>query len=105
MSQSSNNELALLTIDYVPGREIEHALGTVLGHGDAFGGTSRNRVTDARNEAIADLRNKASRIGADAVVGLSVSVAGVRGFWGFSFFAQSAVVHATGTAVKLKEQK
>ena len=95
-------EIQLLTIDYVPGREIEHAFGAVLGHGDWYSGTSQNRVAQAREQAIDELRSKALRVGADAVVGLTVTVSGVRGFWGFSLFAQSAVVQASGTAVKLK---
>jgi len=99
---SSSSEILLLSIDYVPSREIELALGTVLGHGDAWFGTTRDRVSNSRVEAIADLRLKAARLGADAVIGLTVTVSGVRGFWGFSFFGQSAVVQATGTAVKLK---
>jgi uncharacterized protein YbjQ (UPF0145 family) len=99
---TSANDILLLSIDYVPGREIETALGTVLGHGDAWFGTTRDRVSQSRDEAIADLRNKAVRIGADAVVGLTVTVAGVRGFWGIGTLGQSAVVQATGTAVKFR---
>jgi len=92
----------LLNIEYVPGREIEVALGTVLGHGDAWFGTTRDRVKHARDEAVADLRMKALRLGADAIVGLTVTVSGERGFWGMPTIGQSAVVQVTGTAVKLK---
>ena len=99
---TTSSDVVLISIDYVPGREIESALGTVLGHGDAWFGTTRDRVSNSRDEAIADLRLKAARLGADAVIGLTVTVSGVRGFWGFSFFGQSAVVQATGTAVTLK---
>ena len=98
----NSKELALLTIDYVPGREIDQALGAVLGHGDIFFGTSRARVTNARVNALAELRRNAQSAGADAVVGVTVTVTGLRGFWGFSLLAQSAVVQAYGTAVKLK---
>jgi len=96
-------DIQLLTIDYVPGREIEHAFGAVLGHGDAWFGTTRSRVAQSRGEAIYDIRSKASRLGADAIIGLTITVSGIRGFWGFSLFAQSAVVQASGTAVKLKQ--
>jgi len=99
---TSANDILLLTIDYIPGREIETALGTVLGHGDTWFGTTRDRVQQARDEAIDDLYKKAARVGADAVVGLTVNVSGVRGFWGIGTLGQSAVVQATGTAVKLK---
>ena len=100
--ESSGKEVLLLSIDYVPGREIEEAIGTVLGHGDAWFGTTRDRVSQAREQAISDLRDKAVRLGADSVVGLTVTVAGVRGFFGIGTLGQSAVVQATGTAVKLK---
>jgi len=98
------SDIKLLTIDYVPGREIEHAFGAVLGHGDAWFGTTRERVAKSREEAISDLRSKAMRLGADAVVGLTVTVSGVKGFWGMPTIGQSAVVQASGTAVKLKPQ-
>jgi len=99
---ASGSDFLLLSIDYVPGREIELAMGTVLGHGDAWFGTTRERVQQSRDEAIADLRKKAALLGADAVVGLTVNVSGIRGFWGISPLGQSAVVQATGTAVTLK---
>jgi len=98
----TNRDMLLLSIDYVPGREIDHAIGVVLGHGDAWSGTSRNRVAQSRQEAISDIRAKALGVGADAVVGLTVTVSGIRGFWGIGTLGQSAVVQATGTAVKLK---
>lgn len=96
-------KIQLLTIDYVPGSEIEYAIGAMLGHGDAWFGTTRERVAKSREEAIDDLRSKALRLGADAVIGLTVTVSGVRGFWGISPLGQSAVVQASGTAVKLKK--
>jgi len=99
---ASGSDFLLLSIDYVPGREIERAIGTVMGHGDAWFGTTRERVQQSRDEAIADLRKKAALLGADAVVGLTVHVSGIRGFWGISPLGQSAVVQATGTAVTLK---
>ena len=97
------SDIILVTIDTVPGREIEQVIGAVLGHGDKWFGTTRGRVFNSRDEAIADLREKAARLGADAIVGLTVTVSGVRGFWGAPWFGQSAVVFATGTAVKLKQ--
>mgnify|MGYP000635580325 CR=1 FL=1 len=99
---NTSSDLLLLNIEYVPGREIEVALGTVLGHGDAWSGTTRERVVRSRDEAIDDLRMKAFRLGADAVIGLTVTVSGIRGFWGLGTLGQSAVVQVTGTAVKLK---
>ena len=99
---ASGNDFLLLSIDYVPGREIELAMGTVMGHGDAWFGTTRERVQQSRDQAIADLRKKATLLGADAVVGLTVQVSGIRGFWGIGTLGQSAVVQATGTAVTLK---
>jgi len=101
-SAATTSDILLVTIESVPGREIQSVFGAVLGHGDCYSGTSRNRVALAREQAINELRSKAASLGADAVVGLTVTVSGVRGFWGFSLFAQSAVVQASGTAVKLK---
>jgi uncharacterized protein YbjQ (UPF0145 family) len=99
---TSRNEILLVTIDHVPGREIEQAIGVVLGHGDTWFGTSSERVTASRTKAISDLRSKAAAAGADAVVGMVVTVSGVKGWWGTPAFGQSAVVQAYGTAVKLK---
>ena len=96
------NEILLLTIDYVPGREIEQALGTVLGNGDTWFGTSRERVDLARRTALSSLRSSAHSAGADAVVGVTITVSGVKGFWGVPGAGQSAVVQAYGTAVTLK---
>ena len=98
----SSKGIQLLTIEYVPGREIEHAFGTVLGHGDEFYGTSRERVKNSRATALEELRRNAVSAGADAVVGVTITVTGVKGFWGILGGGQSAVVQAYGTAVKLK---
>lgn len=95
-------DIQILTIDYVPGREIDRALGTVLGQGDFWFSTSRDRVTAARKAALTGLRNNAMSAGADAVIGVSITVTGVKGFWGIPGVGQSAVVQAYGTAVKLK---
>ncbi len=99
---ASTNKLLLVTVDHVPGREIDHALGTVLGHGDTFFGTSRERVATSRDAALAEMRRNAKNEGADAVIGVTITVSGVKGFWGILGGGQSAVVHAYGTAVKLK---
>jgi len=96
------NEIILVTIDHVPGREISNAIGVVLGHGDSWFGTSSDRVSASRTMAISELRSKAAAAGADAVVGMVVTVSGVKGFWGFPGLGQSAAVQAYGTAVKLK---
>ena len=97
-----SQDIQLLTIDYIPGREIDEALGTVLGSGNKWFGTSRERVDLARKEALASLRISANSAGADAVVGVTITVSGVKGFWGIPAIGQSAVVQAYGTAVKLK---
>ena len=97
-----SKELQLLTIEYVPGREIDRALGTVLGHGDTFFGTSQERVSTSRATALAEMRRNAQSSGADAIIGVNITVTGVKGFWGILGGGQSAVVQAYGTAVKLK---
>ncbi len=95
-------DIQLLTIDFIPGREIDEALGTVLGSGDTWFGTSRERVDLARRTALSSLRASAHDAGADAVVGVTITVSGVKGFWGVPGVGQSAVVQAYGTAVTLK---
>jgi uncharacterized protein YbjQ (UPF0145 family) len=102
--QSRSREIQILTIDHVPGQEIDQAIDSVVGHGVAWFGTSNSRVVNARENAMADLRKRAIAMNADAVVGVSLSISGIRGFWGFSLLAQSAVVHVTGTAVLLKDK-
>ena len=95
-------DIQLLTIDFIPGREIDEALGTVLGSGDTWFGTSRERVDLARRTALSSLRSSAYSAGAEAVIGVTITVSGVKGFWGIPGFGQSAVVQAYGTAVTLK---
>jgi len=96
------SEVLLVNIDYVPGREIDKTLGTIVGHGDFWFGTAKERVDSARKKALADILEQARLLGADAIIGLDISVSGIRGFWGLSLTGQSAVVQAVGTAIKLK---
>ena len=96
-------DIQILTIDHVPGREIDRALGVVLGQGDYWFGTARERVDAARKTALTALRNNAMSAGADAVIGVTITVTGVKGFWGIPGVGQSAVVQAYGTAVKFKD--
>ena len=98
----NQRSLLILTIDHVPGREIAEVIGTVAGQGDAWFNTTFMRIEDARKKAMQDIRLKALAVEADAIIGLSINTAGVRGFWGIGALGQSAVVQVIGTAVKLK---
>ena len=96
------SNILVVTTHSVPGREIENVLGVVVGQGDAFFNTVKARHRNAIQSATEHLRQSAALMGADAVVATSYEVAGVRGFWGFSFIAQSVTVQISGTAVTLK---
>jgi len=93
--------IPLFTVDFVPNRVIGQGLGMVMGLGASWFGSSRDRVESARSAAISDLINNAAAIGADAVIGVTVTISGVRGAYGYWNFGQSAVVQASGTAVAL----
>jgi len=95
------SNILIVTTHSVPGREIENVLGVVVGQGDAFFNTVKARHRNAIQSATEHLRQSAALMGADAVVATSYEVAGVRGFWGFSFLAQSVTVQISGTAVTL----
>lgn len=105
-SESVNNssKVLLLNIDFVPGREIDKTFGALVGYGDFWFGSTKMRVDSAREQAIDDILEQARLLGADAIIGLDISVSGIRGFWGLSLTGQSAVVQAVGTAIKLKAE-
>ena len=104
--------MLLLTIDYVPGREIAQSLGLVTGSvvsskhlGKDFmaglktivGGEIRGyteMLEDARSIALERLQTQAAAMGADAVVGIRLTSSAV--------MDSAAEVTAYGTAVKLR---
>ena len=104
--------MQLLTIDYVPGREIMQSLGLVTGSvvsskhlgrdlmaglktivgGEIQGYTEM--LEDARRIALERLQAQAAAMGADAVVGIRLTSSSV--------MESAAEVTAYGTAVKLR---
>ena len=104
--------MQLLTIDYVPGREIMQSLGLVTGSvvsskhlgrdfmaglktivgGEIHGYTEM--LEDARKIAMERLQAQAASLGADAVVGVRLTSSAV--------MQGAAEVTAYGTAVKLR---
>lgn len=94
--------ILVVTTHSVPGREIQDVLGVVVGQGNASFGTVKERHGEALRRATERLLRNAERMGADAIVATSYTVAGVRGFWGVSLTGQSVTVQISGTAVTLK---
>ena len=104
--------MQLLTIDYVPGREIMQSLGLVTGSvvsskhlGKDFmagmktlvGGEIKGyteMLEDARRIALERIQAEAARLGADAIVGIRLTSSSV--------MQSAAEVTAYGTAVKLR---
>lgn len=72
---------------------------SIASFSDFFGGSSgtyRNKLEDLKRTVLDDLRNQASRMGADAIVGFSIAFNEISGKGKQMFMAT-----ATGTAVKL----
>ena len=104
--------MLLLTIDHVPGREIEQSLGLVTGSvvtskhfGKDFmagmttlvGGEIKGyteMLEDARRIAIERLQAQAAALGADAILGVRLTSSAV--------MSGAAEVTAYGSAVKLR---
>ena len=101
-----------MTTDYVPGREIEEAIGVVRGSTirakhvgkDIMAGMRMlvggevkeytQMLTEARNESMRRMEEHAEQMGADAVINLRFMTSQV--------MAGAAEMLAYGTAVKLK---
>lgn len=104
------NELSALkpvpiyTTETIQGQEISEALGLITSIGYSWFWTSRSRIFDAESTAISNLRIKAKNIGADAVVAAKFSTSSVKGFWGITLWSNTAVVHISGTAVRIKKE-
>jgi uncharacterized protein YbjQ (UPF0145 family) len=101
-TQNMITSLPVVNTEFIAGREIEETIGILFAEGQHWFGTSKERVTTALAQAWQSLQGQAYEIGADAVINVQVSSAGVRGFWGISFGGQTATIILTGTAVKLK---
>ncbi len=108
-------KMCITTTPTVPNREIESVIEVVSAE-CAYGmnlfkdmftaitntvggrsGSIQNTLRDARRQVMADLRNEAFSVGADAVVGVSLDYSEFSGGGRAMLF-----VVATGTAVKLK---
>ncbi|SFI57395.1 YbjQ family protein [Thermoflavimicrobium dichotomicum] len=104
--------MIITTTHYVQGKEIEDYLGIVSGEAimganifrdilatitDVIGGRSgqfEGKFAEAKDVAIQVLTERAQKLGADAVIGVSLDFEAVRG--------EMLTCIATGTAVKLK---
>lgn len=97
-STPSEMEIAISTLDFIPGREIQTHLGLVVGIGNvAFGNFTSNKAKKALKKALSSLQVQVNNKEADAVVGLQTSATSA----GFPFFRPHTVI-LTGTAVKLR---
>ncbi len=99
------------TTDAIAGREVRRCHGIVCGQsfvgenvvadvlnaiGETLGGNkilTKNKLSDARDDAIAALMDEADKLGANAIVGVRLDHEAVRG--------TMLLVTATGTAVEL----
>ena len=82
--------MKLLSIDYIPGTEIE-ALGMVKGTGEIVGYTEM--LNEARQIAVKRMVDEAKELDADAVIGVKYGSSQV--------MSGAAEVIAYGTAVKI----
>lgn len=76
---------------------------SIAGISDFFGGTSgtyRNKLDNLKQSVLNDLRNQATALGADAIIGFSISFNEISGKGKQMFMAT-----ATGTAVKLEQNR
>jgi len=76
---------------------------SIASFSDFFGGSSgtyRSKLEDLKNSVLNDLRNQATKIGADAIIGFSISFNEISGKGKQMFMAT-----ATGTAVKLGQNR
>lgn len=94
--------IPIYTTETIQGKEISESLGLITSIGYSWFWTSRSRIFDAESSAISNLRIKAKRLNADAVVATKFSTSSVKGFWGITLWSTTAVVHISGTAVKVK---
>lgn len=107
--------MILTTTDAAPGRETTEVLGVVAGEAilgvnlfrdlfagvrDIIGGRSggyQKALREARNHAMADMRDEAQRLGADAVLAIDVDYEAIDTQKG-----SMLMVSCNGTAVKLR---
>jgi uncharacterized protein YbjQ (UPF0145 family) len=102
--------MMVLTIDHVPGFRIEKILGEVVGatvHSDnpyiegvkslAGGAPHIDEVVHTRQEAVADLVERARALGANAIVGLRFDHRTIAGQW--------SEICAYGTAMVLTRRR
>jgi uncharacterized protein YbjQ (UPF0145 family) len=102
--------MMVLTIDHVPGFRIEKILGEVVGatvHSDnpyiegvkslAGGAPHIDEVVHTRQEAVADLVERARALGANAIVGLRFDHRTIAGKW--------SEICAYGTAMVLTRRR
>lgn len=99
---ASPKHVSIISIDSFPGHEITRVLGMVIGHSSSSFGIAERRVIVARNKALQDLIEDAQALGADAVVGVTITISAARGFFGWISLGQSVIVQVTGTAVLVK---
>ncbi|MEL6124985.1 MAG: YbjQ family protein [Pseudomonadota bacterium] len=104
----------LSTTPDIPGREVDHIIDIVTAESvqgmnvikdlfasvtDIFGGrstTTENVLIEAREDCLRELRQRATALGADAVIGVDLDYSEFQGGGGMLFLV------ASGTAVKLK---
>ena len=104
----------LSTTPDIPGREVDHIIDIVTAESvqgmnvikdlfasvtDIVGGrstTTENVLIEAREDCLRELRQRATALGADAVIGVDLDYSEFQGGGGMLFLV------ASGTAVKLK---
>lgn len=107
--------MIITTTDHVAGREAHEHLGVVAGEAilgvnvfrdlfagvrDIIGGRSggyQKALREARNHAMADMRDEAKKLGADAVIGVDIDYEAVDTEKG-----SMLMVSCNGTAVRLR---
>ena len=91
----------ITTSNYVPGKDATEVVGIVFSSSNRrMGLSTTNLASNTFKDAYQDIKIKAKKMGADAVISLSISIERA----GPSALAFSQTVTLMGTAVKLKQR-
>jgi uncharacterized protein YbjQ (UPF0145 family) len=89
--------IPVTTANEIPGKKIETILGLVFGAGNvAFGFSTSKKAGGAMNKAEESIANEAIALGANAVIGVQMSVDGAGGA-----LSRAQTVTLLGTAVRV----
>ena len=101
--EDENDQLILVTIDYVPGHRIVEVLGLVTQLVGSSGLTAGVKGREAKSGALRALSKSAKQMDADAVIGIQFSAFGAGGGLTNVFGGDAVGVLVSGTAVRIEQ--